>query len=348
MSSNAAASERGNAQKGWVFTLHLSAVETKMGGTPTFEEVKQESIEILDDVPCDYGFAGLERAPSTGALHWQGYFSLEKKQRMSWLKKYGRGLIHWEAAKANWDKSFDYCRKDEDKPHFDWWQTGDLPEHKNNGEREKKRWKQARDLAKSGDLDGIDDQIFLSHYGNINKIARDYQQPPQDLPDYNFEWIWGRSGSGKSSLARQENPNPYPKNTNKWWCAFKDGQTALIEDLDPEQAKYMAGFIKVWADKFPFNGEAKGGSRIIRPPKLVITSQYTIEECFNERDAEAIRRRCRVRKMENFQEVPDDSAPNSNPPIGTAPTFVLPTPAQPNMATPTQELPIFVESQEED
>lgn len=79
---------------------------------------------------------------------------------------------------------------------------------------------------------------------------------------------------------------------NKWWDGYKPGQTVIIDEWDPEVSKYLASHLKRWADHHPFCAEVKGGTRVLRPPKLIITSNYTIEECFQEaRDREPLMRR---------------------------------------------------------
>lgn len=319
-------SERGNAAKCWCFTLHCSAILANLNEVP--DDVLAAAIKAFgyfeaeaNEWPLEFGFAGLERAPSTGGYHVQGYIKLAKKQRLSFVSKLKPTGAHWEIAKADWEFSHDYCTKEKAEPHFMWWQFGDLPEFKNNGEREKKRWKDARAHAVSGNIEEIDDQIFICQYNTLKAIARDYQKEVPPLTKYNNEWIWGSTGSGKSTLARKENPGAYHKLANKWWCAYREGQTVLLEDLDPRSCEHLANFLKVWMDTFPFTAESKGASRQLRPPKIVVTSQYQIEECFNELDAAAIRRRCKVRKIESFVEVPDTYVESTVP--GTVSTVVL-------------------------
>lgn len=72
-----------------------------------------------------------------------------------------------------------------------------------------------------------------------------------------------------------------------------------MDDIDKKH-ECLAAHIKHWTDKFGFTAETKGGACAPKIKKFIITSQYQIEEIFNEKDAAAIRRRCKVIHMVNF------------------------------------------------
>lgn len=78
-------------------------------------------------------------------------------------------------------------------------------------------------------------------------------------------WLWGDAGSGKTSWAWENFPELYVKNANKWWDSYNDQPVVLIDDLDPARAQYLVCNIKHWADRYPFQAECKGSSRLIRP-----------------------------------------------------------------------------------
>ena len=52
--------------------------------------------------------------------------------------------------------------------------------------------------------------------------------------------------------------------------------------------------MKIWGDRYPFEGECKGSHLMIEPRRffLIVTSNYPIEGCFmNYEDQQAIKRR---------------------------------------------------------
>lgn len=315
MMASEAPTQTGANAKNWVFTWYAHDIPATWEGETLDGRFTKMTDVMAGAEDIGYFFAGRETCPTTGAKHLQGFAHFEKKKRLTQLKKIWGG-IHWEPAREGFEENWVYCTK-EDKEPFTF---GDLPTFANNGIRERNRWDDAYQMAKEGNFDEMPKDILLRCYNSCKAVHRDFQEKPGNLEHYNAEWIYGESGSGKSTLAREENPDSYPKECNKWWCGYQGQTTALVEDIDPECAQRLARYIKVWCDKFPFCAEVKGASSLIRPEKIVFTSQYTIEECFNERDAVAIRRRCKVRKIENFKEV-ETEVPISPQP-GTAVTGV--------------------------
>lgn len=117
------------------------------------------------------------------------------------------------------------------------------------------------------------------------------------------EWHYGPAGVGKTSSVYETYPKYYPKQPNKWWCGYNDEETVVIDDLQPSHMAHMVYFLKLWADRYIFEAQSKGGSRIIRPLRIVVTSQYSIREILTKPDLtvdtkelEALTRRFRSHK----------------------------------------------------
>lgn len=90
-------------------------------------------------------------------------------------------------------------------------------------------------------------------------------------------WIGGPSGSGKSTIATTKFGPYYFKGPNKWWDGYNGEETVVCEDVDISW-KDCIPYLKIWADKYEFLGECKGGTIRLRPKRVVITSNRTLEE----------------------------------------------------------------------
>jgi hypothetical protein len=172
------------------------------------------------------------------------------------------------------------------------YERGNQPtDPRQNGEDETARWDLAWEAAKIGDLDAIPADIRLRQYTTIRKIERDFMPPVDRLDGPCGIWIKGLSGCGKTRSVLDAYPDAYPKPRSNWWDGYQGEATVLIDDMDRFDVK-LGGKLKHWADAYPFIGENKGGSVKIRPSKVIVTSQYSIEEIWEDTQTrEALLRR---------------------------------------------------------
>lgn len=267
---------QGSKAKNWCFTLN----------NPEADEVKEAPA-------YDYLVIGKETG-SEGTPHLQGYISLKTRCYLSALKKW-LPRAHFEVMKGTPRQASDYCKKD-----GDFQEDGVLPEEQTKAATVKRKalYDEAYELAKQGKFDEIDKEIYIRHRGNLLAIHAESKEPPKTLDDETMAvWIHGATGVGKSKKAREDYPGAYYKMCNKWWDSYNDEQYVLIEDIDPDHCKYLAHHLKIWCDRYPFKAEYKGGSKDIRPKKIIITSNYTPQQCFNSIDLPPILRRCEIVSM---------------------------------------------------
>lgn len=260
--------------------------------------------KVLDLLECRYLVYG-EEVGESGTPHLQGFVAFDGMKRLAGVRKI-LPAAHWEVAKGTAEQAAMYCKKD-----GKFVERGEVPSRKRAGAAEIERWDEAREAAKKGRFEDIPSDIFIRYYNSLHKIAADAQPKPESLPTLDFWWFCGPTGSGKSLAARTENPDYYIKNINKWWDGYQDQPCVIIEEWDPTYS-YMASFLKQWADHHPFAAEVKGGSRCLRPARIIITSNYSITDCFpNSADHEPLLRRFQVREFGGG--VPDSSFPSTSP-----------------------------------
>lgn len=204
------------------------------------------------------------------------------------------GKASWRQVYGTTKRNIEYCKKD-----GNFFEKGDDPSEQRS-ENIKKGvgdfWETVHLAAKEGRFEDIPSGAYIRYHSNLHKIHAEHQQSKAIIPEAECTGvlIYGPSGVGKSWFARQEYPDAYIKNANKWWCGYRDNDYVILDDLSPSLAKALSQHLKIWTDHYPFTAETKGSSLFIRPKKVVITSQYKLEELFEDQATlEAMKRRCK-------------------------------------------------------
>jgi len=255
----------------WCFTLN------------NFTEDECDAVFSLD---YTYLVVGHETGDS-GTDHLQGFCIFKSKKSLAACKKL-LARAHWEMARGDNRQASDYCKKDGVFEEF-----GDLPDA---GAGEKERWANAKLAAQSGKFDDVPADIYFRYYRTMKEIAKDHMAKPDDLDACSGVWIHGPPGVGKSRKAREDYPGAYLKMQNKWWDGYQGEDYVILDDFD---CKELGHLLKIWMDRYSFLAETKGGAIHVRPKKLVVTSNYAIDEmAWDDVTKEAVSRRCHQIRMQ--------------------------------------------------
>lgn len=286
--------------KGWCFTIN----------NPTGWD--DADIEKVKEV-CEYIVIGKEKGEE-GTPHYQGFVRFKHAQTFLRVKTLLQ-RAHIEKQKGTAAQAADYCKKEGDFEEF-----GEPPKSvSNNGQRTKQMWKNVITWAEDGEIQRIKDEyphIFFLHFKRIEQLrTRSMGILSGDLSN---EWWVGPTGTGKSRRLWELHPDHYSKSLNKWWDGYNNEDIVAMEEMDPDHGKYIGHFVKIWADRYPFSPETKGGHlKKIRPKKIIILSNYSIDECFpREQDRNPIKRRFQVIRFGDHE---------FNPTINTNTDFTFPT-----------------------
>lgn len=251
----------------------------------------------LDAVDCRYVCAGEEVAPNTGTPHLQGYVYFRTLKSLGQVRGILNGC-HLSAAAGNSSQNRLYCgklRPEDDEPNAVFYERGDIPlTSAEKGDLERARYERAWTLAKAGDIETVDADIRVRLYSSLRRIEKDFMPSVARLEAPCGVWIYGLAGSGKSRSVLDAYPDLYPKPRNQWWDGYQREPVVCIDDVDKYDVR-LGGMLKIWTDAYPFIGEAKGTSLKIRPEKVFVTSQYRIEDIWEDQETrDALNRRFRV------------------------------------------------------
>jgi len=262
--------------RGWCFTLN--------NYTPA------EVTKLLDQ-SYKYLAYGKEVGES-GTPHLQGYIHFECARTFSQVRKLLGPRFHLERRKGSLRQAIDYCSKDGDFHEF-----GSRPStQKEKGQAEKDRWARIMLLAQQGELATLRQEFpkeSIIHGPRLLALHAPVTKPLNG--ELCHEWWVGSTGTGKSRLLWELYPQHYAKTLNKWWDGYAFQDVVVIEEWAPRN-ECTASFLKVWADRYAFTCEVKGAMLpMIRPKKLIVLSNYTIEQCFPQKeDCDPLLRRFKI------------------------------------------------------
>jgi len=149
-------------------------------------------------------------------------------------------------------------------------------------------------LAKAGDWENIPANILVRNYNSLRNIHKDFSRPTETIKQ-NF-LFWGKTGTGKTRKAYEEAKDiediPYWKDpTSKWWDGYQGQKCVIMDDFDGGIA---ISYLLRWMDRYPIDGEIKGGRVPLKYEYFYITSNKTVYEwypkCKSDQNEALIRR----------------------------------------------------------
>lgn len=286
--------------KAWVFTIN---------------NYKAEHEDLLQHLRCQYCVYGRE-VGENGTPHLQGYIYFGTKLRRASV---ARWLPNAYLAPRNGthEEAREYCIKD-----GDFVERGEPPlsieqRSRLGGAATATKWKDIAECARKGDIDWIaahHPKEFVLHKPQLESLYSPITGPLDG--ELLHEWWVGDSGTGKSRALWELYPNHFAKSINKWWDGYRHQNVVAIEEWSPDSS-LTAQNLKKWADRYPFTGEIKGGVlQKLRPKKIIVLSNYTLEQCFpRPEDLAPLKRRFTVIKFpEENQRAHFRAAWFNNPP----------------------------------
>lgn len=179
-----------------------------------------------------YGICQLEKAPTTGQLHLQGYLEFKGGKRVNTIVKDELPGAHLEKRLGSQKQAIDYCKKSESQVDGYW------------------EWGTPKEQGKRTDIDDFLDD--LEQTKNLRKTAtkKEYRSTyvkysrgidkittmmliPDEPRSQETEFIVkvGEPGSGKTTSTMKEYPGAYWKAAGKWWDKYQGQDTVVLDEF---------------------------------------------------------------------------------------------------------------------
>lgn len=254
----------------------------------TLNNYTDEEVALIKAMPCRYMSVGYEVGEG-GTPHLQGMTTFSSPKTLTAaIACFPRRVSNVQAI-IKLHEAIEYTQKE-----GNFFEEGSRPAtQQSKGIAEKERWEAARTLAKAGRIEELDPDIYFRFYRTAKEIAKDHMVRPASIPELDNEWICGPTGCGKTRGVMERYPDCYLKTTNKWWDGYQGEETVLIDDID-EAHKCLSHHLKIWGDHKPFLAETKGGMIMIRPRRIIVTSNCRLSEFSTGVHLTALERRYRV------------------------------------------------------
>nr|QXP07620.1 MAG: replication associated protein [Arizlama virus] len=228
-----------------------------------------------------------------GKFHKHYYIELSKQMRLNTIKKYDP-TAHIEGRKGSQQDAIDYIMHP-NKP-------GKSNQHEDGVRRlqgQRMDLLEAKKAAMTGGMRAILGQEVECNGQAIRVVEKmlTYLEPQRNW-EMSVIWIWGKSESGKSRLAKEIGDEYFTKEQtywksdgNRWWDGYDQHTYVIIDEF--RSTWWDAGYMLSLLDRYPKRVEYKGGYRSFLARCVAITSIFPPErimQAWNEPKEQLLRR----------------------------------------------------------
>lgn len=237
---------------------------------------------------CVYLAGQVEEGGQTGYRHWQLICAFDRKSTLKRVKDVFGNECHAEPSRSQ--AARDYCFKDDTAVQGTRFELGTYPVRRNNA----RDWQAVLERARNDEINEIDPEIVIRHYGNLRRIAQDNLQPL--AIERKVHVYWGRTGAGKSRRAWAEaGLDAYPKDPrSKFWDGYRGHRHVVIDEF---RGGIDIAHLLRWFDRYPTIVEVKGSSTVLKAEHIWITSNLNPRLWYPDLDDEtwnALKRRLEI------------------------------------------------------
>ena len=247
----------------------------------------------------DWVIGQLEEGSTTGFRHWQLVVHFKKKVRLGGVTA-TFGNFHAEPTRS--DAAIAYVHKEDTAIQGTRFELGSRPLSR----ARKEDWCEIRASAERGDLTTVPDDIYVRHYNQLRRIAKDHANAPF-RPNIEVNVFWGATGAGKSHRAFTEATERFGDGkfyiksaTTKWWDAYRGEECVIIDEF---RGSIDVCHLLRWLDKYPCLVEEKGGQVPLKARVFYLMSNMNPRDWYPTLDEET--KKAFLRRLTNIVYYPE-------------------------------------------
>jgi len=215
-----------------------------------------------------------ETCPSNGKKHLQGHVIWNQVKTMSACKKALKSpTCHLEVMRGTPKQSTEYCTKDNThEPNGIRVEIGECP----TGQGSRSDLEECIKRIRSGELSypNIElyyPQLFVQYRNGLREICDKYYGTPRNFKS-KVSVYYGKSGTGKSQRAFEDNSDVYVLRCNKsavWFDGYNYNNTVIIDDF---YGWIPFNMLLNLLDRYAMKVDVKGSAMEFNSPNIIITS----------------------------------------------------------------------------
>ncbi len=237
---------------------------------------------------------GLEIAPKTKKLHYQGWIQFKSKKRMSRIKNICKSKgIHLTAMFGSEYQNEDYCKKDN---KFKTWGTFISQGHRTDLEK-------ALKIIRNGDsmtqIEEIVPNLILRYHSGLKELIKINQKKlTKKFRKVEVLIHTGKTDTGKTRSAVENNPDAFMINGDQleWWDGYEGEKTLIIDEYNNDVN--ITKMLKI-LDGYQLRLSVKGSFTYARWNKVIITTNLQKDEIHP--NAKAEHRRALFRRIDTIK-----------------------------------------------